>query len=444
MKHLTTLDELKQHIALLASVEETGAPFISAYLDLENGRTGWREALDDRVRILRRVLKGGDLADFEEALGKIEAWLATDLLPEAKGAAIFVRGIFGGAFMLPMQFAVPLPNWIAVYPTPNIYHLVELKDSYHRYVILLAMPDRAKILEVNLGAVTTQAWIDRSELRTRVGSQWTRSHYQVHQAHRGDRFVREKIALLEQLMGAGGQTHLILAGDPEITGRVRQALPDDLADKLVDVIPASEGDQQADVVLSTLSSFIEHEEQESQSVAERLIEGLRSQNLVAVGSAATLNALRLGEVDTLVMVSDYQPDPGWTCTACRAIGTETPDTPVCPQCDQPAVRPLDVKEELLRLAERSEYQVEVVEQSDALMSLGGVGCLLRYCSDFPNEKGGWFKKGRFWGTRQRGSTLTNGGEDESLLAEGLGCRGGALKAREAEEFEPMGIAVPRQ
>ena len=30
MTHMTTLDELKQHITLLACVEETDAPFISA------------------------------------------------------------------------------------------------------------------------------------------------------------------------------------------------------------------------------------------------------------------------------------------------------------------------------------------------------------------------------------------------------------------------------
>ncbi len=243
----------------------------------------------------------------------------------------------------------------------------EDKDNYHRYVVLLAMPDRASILEVNLGAATTQAWINRSELRMRVGTEWTRAHYQIHQAHRGDRFVHEKIALLEQLMRAGGQTHLILAGDPEITGRVRHALPDDLAEKLVDVIPATERDQQTDVVMATLSSFIEHEEHESQSVAESLIEGLRSQNLAVAGSAATLAALRLGDANTLVMAIDYQTDPGWTCTACRAIGTEAPETSVCPQCDKPAVRPLDVREALLRLAGQSECQVEVVEQPDVLM-----------------------------------------------------------------------------
>ena len=77
----------------------------------------------------------------------------------------------------------------------------------------------------------------------------------------------------------------------------------------MDVVPASERDQQTDVVMATLSSFIEHEEQESQSVAECLIEGLRSQNLAVAGSAATLDALRWGEVDTLVMASGYHPIP---------------------------------------------------------------------------------------------------------------------------------------
>ena len=36
MPHLTTLDELKQHVTLLASVEESDAPFISCYLNLED------------------------------------------------------------------------------------------------------------------------------------------------------------------------------------------------------------------------------------------------------------------------------------------------------------------------------------------------------------------------------------------------------------------------
>jgi rubrerythrin len=371
---MTTLDELKQHITVLASVEASDTPFISCYLNLENGQSGWRDVLDERARILRRILKGEDL---EEALGKIEAWLSAELLPEAKGAAIFARGTCGGSFMLAMQFTEPLPNWIAVYPTPNIYHLVELKDNYHRYVVLLALPNRACIVAVNLGAATIQAWIDQSELRTRVGTEWARIHYHVNQAHRGDRFVHEKVVVLEQLMHARGHTHLILAGDPDLTARVRHAMPNGLADKLVDVAPASARDRQTEVIILTLSSFIEQEEHKHRTITERLIEGLRSQNLAVAGSAATLDALRWGEVDTLVMASNYQPGPGWTCTACRAIGTGLPETSVCPQCGKPSARPMDIRETLLHLAGQLELPVEVVEHSDELMSLGGIGCLLR-------------------------------------------------------------------
>jgi len=77
------------------------------------------------------------------------------------------------------------------------------KDNYHRYVVLLALPNRACIVAVNLGAATIRAWIDQSGLRTRVGSEWARIHYCVNQAHREGRFVHEKILVLEQLMHAG-------------------------------------------------------------------------------------------------------------------------------------------------------------------------------------------------------------------------------------------------
>lgn len=373
---MTTLDELKKNISLLASVEESDVPFISCYLNIEAGPTSWQKTFNNRVHILRRILKGSNLLDFEDALGKIETYLLTELLPDAKGVAIFSRGLTGGSFMMPMQFAAPLPNWIVVNPTPNIYHLMELKDNYHRYIILLANAQRARILEVNLGAVTIQAWLNHSELQMRVGSEWTRSHYQIHQMHRGDRFLHEKISVLEQLMFAGGHSHLILAGDPDNTERIRHALPSALSEKLVDMIPTSKHTQQTDIVMATLSSFIEHEEQESQSIAEQLIIGLRSHNLACAGSIDSLKALREGKVDILVMASNYQPDPGWICTACNISSTEAPETCECPVCGKSSVRPLDIKEELLRLAVQWERPVEVVEHSDELMSLGGIGCLL--------------------------------------------------------------------
>jgi protein required for attachment to host cells len=378
MEQLTTLDELRGHIAVLACIDETEAPFVSCYLNLEQGEAGYRKAFEDRASALRATLDGDARADFEAVIGQIEAYLATALRPDARGVALFARQFRAGAFFLPMQFAAPLPNWIAVYPTPNLFHLMALKDTYHRYVVLLATQARVRILEVNLGAVTVQAWTEQPELRERVGREWTKAHYESHRRERTSRFLKEPIELLGRLMAAGGHTHLILAGDPRLTGEIRRALSKSAASKLVDTIPAAGRDTQEDVVAATLSAFVEWEEQESQAVAARFVQGIRTQGLAVAGATACLDALRQRRADTLLLARDLLPEPGWRCAVCGAIRIERDAPTACSECGKAAVQPIDATEELVRLAGQQNCPVEVVDYCDPLMALGGVGCLLRY------------------------------------------------------------------
>ncbi|MBI1790662.1 MAG: hypothetical protein HYR60_24285 [Acidobacteria bacterium] len=116
------LKELQKHIRILATLPETGAPVISCYLNLETSESGYRHALDERVRLLRKSLAGETRRHFEVALGQIEARLRAGIAAGATGLAIFARG-GPQPFFLRLQFRVPLPNWIAVNTTPNIYHL---------------------------------------------------------------------------------------------------------------------------------------------------------------------------------------------------------------------------------------------------------------------------------------------------------------------------------
>jgi stalled ribosome rescue protein Dom34 len=39
---------------------------------------------------------------------------------------------------------------------------------------------------------------------------------------------------------------------------------------------------------------------------------------------------------------------------------------------------VDIKEEMVRLAERNRCGIEIVKNGDAMSAFGGVGCLLRY------------------------------------------------------------------
>lgn len=381
MVHLTTHEELRERILTLASIEESPTPFVSCYLNLENGEQSALQSMELRAKLLRRILKGRDLEDFSESVGAIKSYVKRELLPEAKGMAFFARSSFEKEFYMPLQFAVPLPNTLRVYPTPNIYNLIELKDTYERYLVMIATTRWVRIIEVNLGAATVQAWSENPGLRERVGQEWSETQYQLFRNHRENRFLQEKIATLEKLMHSGDHSHLIIAGDPQITARVRDALPLYLSSKLMDIIPVSHRDAETDIVKATLSIFVEQEEHDSQSIADRLIQAVRTQGPAVVGAKDCLYNLQQGKVDTLVMLQDYAPDPGWICSTCDEMGETTPKSNICPQCNSSTVRPTDLREELVRQAGKKDCPVEVVEYSDALMELGGVGCLLRFRAD---------------------------------------------------------------
>ncbi len=133
------------------------------------------------------------------ALAQIEAYLGTALEGPTRGVAIFARAIDGPIFHA-LQFRVPVPNELCLAPLPSIYHLVQLKDAYHRYVVLITTQDRARILEVDVGTATSRLWAERPELRKRVGRIWSHEHYQNHRRNRGDKFIKEKIRLLERVV----------------------------------------------------------------------------------------------------------------------------------------------------------------------------------------------------------------------------------------------------
>ena len=375
--------DLNAHVRALAALPETDVPMVSCYLGITRGRLSRPEAFEERVRKLRSALSGRARRDLQNAIEPIRCFINSKLLPDASGAAIFSRA---GAerFFLPLQFYIPLPDWMAVDTVPNIYHLVELKDTYDRYVVVLCSKQDVRILEVNLGAVTKDLLRKRPELRKRLGREWTKLHYQKRRRHHARGFFQEQAKLLQRLVVAGGYGHLILAGHPVATARMRETLPKGLASKLVGRVPASTRTPLSDVVEASISAFATEEERESQGVALKLVEQLCSGGLATAGTGASLQVLSEGCADVLVVTAAYSPAPVRTCQVCHLLQEEVRGPSACPECASEEWREFDPKEEMVRLAEQTGCAVEVVNQSEALNRLGGVGCLLRF--RLPDDK----------------------------------------------------------
>jgi peptide subunit release factor 1 (eRF1) len=229
-----------------------------------------------------------------------------------------------------------------------------------------------------VGTITDDIWKEFPGPRDRAGRNWTREQYQNDRQQQTNLFISELIGVLTQFMFAGRYGHLVLAGHPRVTSRIRKALPNHVAAKLVDIVPAFEYDRPNDVVTATLVSFVEQEERESQAVVERLQREIDTHGRAVVGTAATFEALKWGQVYMLVLAKAYDPGNGWMCGTCGAAGVEPSSLNICLECLSTELRELNVKEEMVRMAERTGSRVEVVNHNDPLMRLGGIGCLLRF------------------------------------------------------------------
>jgi hypothetical protein len=342
--------QLQNQLRTLIELDETESPVVSYFLDCED--PDGSRILREQIGSARKALDRDQRPAFDRAVDRIEDHVPWKLDESTRSVAVFARSGSSPLFVV-MEFEATLPTRLYVESSPTVFPLVELKDNYHRYVLMICNEESARVLEVSLGSVTREVWTRRPELRKRVGREWTQLHYQNHRRDRTERFVKEKIALVERIFAAGGHSHLMLAGSPRSIARVRKALPKRLLDNLVDVIPASARDRSNDIVVATLSTFIEHEERESLSVVSLLRQELRRGGLAACGYGDTLGALERGQADLLILLAD---DEGEDSTR---------------------------REELVRLAVRNDVHVEVVQHSEELAELGGVGCLLRYESRTP-------------------------------------------------------------
>jgi len=364
---------LQTYVRTLAMLPETDDPVVSCYVALENRRLKYPNLFDEQIRAVRAGLAWEARRALEEALQPVQAFLTEGLPSDAKGAAVFSRA-GKEPFFLTLRLRVPLPNGIAVDKTPNIYHLVELKDTYEQYVVMLATKGSVRIFEMNVGAATERLWAEMPELRNGTGRKHAKEHYQRHVKEREHRFIKEQIQVLEQLMASKERTHLILAGHPTMTARVREELPKSLLARLVDVVRASD----SNAIQATIDAFIKAEEKESQTIAEKLAQQVHSGGLAVVGTVACFEALKRSQADMLVLLKAYAPGQVWACRACDFIEPEAGQITACPECGSEDLVYRDVKERMVRLAEQQLCAVEVVNESEFLARVGGVACLLRY------------------------------------------------------------------
>ena len=249
-----------------------------------------------------------------------------------------------------LETGAPFDNFVALEPLPDLFQLARLIDEHETSVIALVDTNTARMFVTRRGFLQEVPGLkdDKFYSSKRNTGELDHKNYQRRVQNRRLDFAREMARELEALVAHELATRVILAGDAVAIPLLHQALSPQLEPLISEQTLTLDIRAPRDEVHAEIAPLLAQiEEDESHSVAERLIEEVRRQGLGVLGPQETRDALTHGQADTLVLGAEAALD------------------------DQ-------ARNELVYLATQTGAAVETVQGHDALRDAGGVGALLRY------------------------------------------------------------------
>jgi peptide chain release factor subunit 1 len=269
---------------------------------------------------------------------------------------------------------VPFENELTIADSPALRQLARLDHDYATTLVVLVDSRAARICEVVMGG-----WSSETDVISEVPGRhkqggWAQMRYQRHVKDHMDRHHKEVAEYLASYHQAQPQTFIILSGQDEIIANLRQFLPTQVQQQVLDVVRLDIHESQADILRTAQEVVEQHEREEEQDLVHRLLYRAGHGGLAAVGIQETLDAANAGRMHLLIMHRDLTY-PGWHCPGCGHLGAE--EAPVCPVCGHTTAA-VELGEALLSRALQTDASVELIEPEPRLTAFDGIGVFLRY------------------------------------------------------------------
>lgn len=393
---MSDTSHLRSILDRLAAFEPVGAPVLSLYLDARPGKTG-RDNFDG---FLRKELtargrsfpaRSSERESFDQDNERIATYLKDELEPSSNGLALFACSAAEGLFEA-VQLEAPIEeSRLFVADRPHLYPLARLADQFPPYAVLITDTNTARLFVFGPDATLREEKVTgRKVSRTSVGG-WSQMRYQRRIDNFHEQHAKEVIAVLHKMVLEDGIEHIVLAGDEVIVPVLKEHLPQELADRVVDVLRLDITTPEHEVLKATTEALREHDAQTDAQVVEEMLGQYRAGQLGVVGVEDTLAALELGQVDTLLvaaspdLVRDDAQDAsangngvnGSSTGASASGGSPSNGNGDGSETEDGAGEPPNV-ERLIRMARQTDASITFIEDPALLADVEGVGALLRF------------------------------------------------------------------
>ncbi|HYN84573.1 MAG TPA: Vms1/Ankzf1 family peptidyl-tRNA hydrolase [Pyrinomonadaceae bacterium] len=377
---------LEKLLERLAEFEPVELPFISLYLNAqanENGRTDFdrflRKEFSERAKTF--AAHTPERESFDRDVERITEYLK-DVRPSANGVVIFACA---GAddFFQAVQLDAPVEDhMLYIYNQPHLYPLARLAEQFKRYAVLVADTNRARVFVFGRGRVLDSEEIQNVKTnRSKVGG-WSQMRYQRHLENYHMQHAKEVVETLERTVREEGIDDVIIAGDEQIVPLLREQMPKQLEEKIVDVLSLDIRAQEKEIFAETLEVMREHDAETDAERVRALVDAYRAGGLAVVGSEAVLDALAMGQVDELFLTAQMRAIEGDRDDVAILSDNEVVEPEVA-SSDPAIVANVEadsviVADDLVTRAQQTSASVRFIEDPALLADYGGVAATLRY------------------------------------------------------------------
>lgn len=352
------LDEIIRELSEVYDADSKDS-FVSLYVN----KGDEEKFIERRMRACKSVFKGNELKHFEDTMDDV-----FNALKQTAWVSIAVFASRKHNFLKTISLTVGVDDILVVDSSPYLRPLARIQDEWENFTLVLMSSNYAKIFSVSLGKTEREKTLSKDIMNKHKKGGWSQARFNRLRKGAIHAFLKEVEEALEKIAG----DQIVLAGPGNAKLQFKDMISKNLSERIVEIIDVGI-DEEKELMKESINLIAEREKQQSYAAVQQLKSEILKDGLATYGIKDTLQAVKNGQVELLLIEKDYKPR-GWICEHCQVVDEGVQTT--CPYCGNKTSE-VDVIEEILEFAERTDAGIEFTDDEE-LVKLGHVGAILRF------------------------------------------------------------------
>jgi len=348
--------------------------FVSLYLQVGR-RLNSAKFIAKREKQCFAVMKSSPklASNFVDSMREIKRYLVRIRRGKGlKGVVLFASKM--NNFFESYKLALPVANLLVVDTSPYIRPLTRLRDEYETFGLVLLDDNNARLYLVESAMIKNAKKYSKEIMKKHKKGGMSQMRFQRLRREAIDAFFKEVTEQIKYLFDKQSVRKIVIGGPGTAKVRFTSYLPQKLRGRVLDVIDVDFDIPKSKLIRTAITKVLKAERLESLDLVDKLCTEVLRNGCTVHGLRDTIRCVRNGQADTLIITKDFKK-AGWICERCQRVRVGT--RKICPYCNEHTAK-VDVIEEIIEFAERTNTNIEFVRQNELLDELGKVGALLRY------------------------------------------------------------------